>query len=78
MNKQLLIQGALYAVIGALSPILAVLSQNAPIDRKAIITAIISGIISGATSLKAFLSTTFAQSDASDLPKTLASIKHKK
>lgn len=68
MNKQLLIQGALYTIIGALTPVMALLSSDRPLDRRQVITAVIAAIVAGATALKAFLSTTFAQTRESELP----------
>lgn len=68
MNKQLLIQGALYVLIGALTPVMALLSSESTLDRRQTITAIIAGVVAGATALKAFLSTTFADSPQSDTP----------
>jgi hypothetical protein len=68
MNKQLLIQGALYTTIGALTPVMALLSSDRPLDRRQVITAVIAAIVAGATALKAFLSTTFAQTTESELP----------
>jgi len=68
MSKQLLIQGALYTLIGALTPVMAMLSSDKPLDRRQIITATLAGVVAGATALKAFLSTTFAQSKESELP----------
>ncbi len=68
MNKQLLIQGALYTIIGALTPVMALLSSDRPLDKRQIITAVIAAIVAGATALKAFLSTTFAQTRESELP----------
>lgn len=73
MNKQLLIQGALYTIIGALTPVLAMLSSTTELSQRAIITACIAGAVAGATALKAFLSTTFAQSKESELPNPLGS-----
>ena len=68
MSKQLLIQGALYTLIGALTPVMALLSSDKELDQRTTITAIIAGLVAGATALKAFLSTTFAQSRESELP----------
>jgi hypothetical protein len=68
MSKQLLIQGSLYVIIGALTPVMALLSSDRPMDRRQTITAIIAGLVAGATALKAFLSTTFAQTTESELP----------
>jgi len=68
MSKQLLIQGALYTLIGALTPVMALLSSEKPMDRRQTITAVLAGLVSGATALKAFLSTTFAQTTESELP----------
>jgi len=68
MSKQLLIQGALYTIIGAITPVMALLSSDKPMDRRQTITAILAGLVAGATALKAFLSTTFAQSSESELP----------
>jgi uncharacterized protein (DUF1501 family) len=68
MSKQLLIQGALYTIIGALAPVIALLSSDRALDRRQIITLFLAGIVSGATALKAFLSTTFSQTRESELP----------
>ena len=68
MNKQLLIQGALYVIIGALTPVIAMLSSDRELDNRAMLTVVIAGIVAGATALKAFLSTTFAQTKESELP----------
>jgi len=68
MNKQLIVQGALYVVIGALTPVMALLSSDRELDRRQMITTIIAGVVAGATALKAFLSTTFAQTKESELP----------
>ena len=74
MNKQLIIQGALYVIIGAITPVMAMLSssQDVILTQRAIVTACLAGVVSGATALKAFLSTTFAQSKESELPNPLA------
>lgn len=68
MNKQLLVQGALYTIIGALTPVMALLSSDRTLDRRQTITVVIAAVVAGATALKAFLSTTFAQSTESELP----------
>lgn len=65
MNKLLVLQGGLYTVLGALPPVAAVLASNAELTARSIICLIISGIIGGATALKAFLSTNFAESKES-------------
>lgn len=68
MSKQLIIQGALYTIIGALTPVTALLNTEQALTNRVITVMIVSGIIAGATALKAFLSTTFAQSKESDMP----------
>jgi hypothetical protein len=68
MNKQLLVQGALYTIIGALTPVLALLSSDRELDQRQTIGVILAAVVAGATALKAFLSTTFAQTRESELP----------
>jgi carbon starvation protein CstA len=68
MNKQLLVQGFLYTLIAALTPVMALLSSDRPLDRRQTIAVVLAGVVAGATALKAFLSTTFAQSSESELP----------
>ena len=68
MNKQLLVQGALYTIIGALTPVMALLSSDREMDQRQTIAVILAAIVAGATALKAFLSTTFAQTRESELP----------
>lgn len=63
MNQKLLfVQGALFTIIGALTPVIAVLSSDTALTQRTIAVLVISGLVSGATALKAFLSTTFADS----------------
>lgn len=69
MNAQLILQGALYTIIGALTPIGAVLASDTDLSsQRTIATMIVTGLIAGATALKAFLSTTFADSPESVTP----------
>ena len=68
MSTQLIIQGALYTIIGALTPVVALLTSNEELDNRKIAVMIISGLVAGATALKAYLSTTFADSPQSDSP----------
>lgn len=72
MSRQLIIQGALYAIIGAFTPIVAMLAGDQPISTRTIVAICISALVAGATALKAFLSTTFADSKESVLPEPLA------
>lgn len=65
MSIQLIIQGALYAIIGAFTPVAAMLVGDQPLTTRTIIAITISALVAGATALKAFLSTTFADSKES-------------
>lgn len=58
--KIVYLQAALYTIIGALTPLLTVLTGDMSLTKRVVAGAIIGGIIGAATSLKAFLSTTFA------------------
>lgn len=73
MSKQLIVQGLLYTIIGALTPVAGLLASQVELTQRAVITIVITGIVAGATALKAFLSTTFADSSASDVPKAYQS-----
>lgn len=65
MSRQLLIQGILYAIIGAMTPVAAMLVGDQPLSTRSIVAISISAIVAGATAVKAFLSTTFAESKES-------------
>lgn len=68
-RKQLIIQGGLYTLIAALTPVANALASDATLTMRATICLVITAIIAGATALKAFLSTTFSDSGAAELPK---------
>lgn len=69
MSKLLLVQGALYALIGALTPVSAVLASDTILNTRSVVAMTVLGLVAGATALKAFLSTTFAESKESVPPK---------
>jgi hypothetical protein len=71
-NGMLILQGAIYAIIGALTPVAGMLATQTELTKRTTIAMIVAGIMSGATALKAFLSTTFADSSASIQPGTAA------
>lgn len=68
MNKILLIQGALYAIPAALTPLAAALLGEQPLSARMIAGLIITGIIQGAIAVKAFTSTTYSDSGTGDQP----------
>lgn len=76
MNKLLLIQGVLYALIGALTPVAAVFATNTELTKRTLIAMAVTAVLAGCTSLKAFLSTTFADSTESIQPGTEARVQH--
>jgi hypothetical protein len=65
VDKMLTFQAALAAIIGAMTPVLVMLTSSAPLNARNIWIMAIGGLIGAATALKAFLSTTFADSPAS-------------
>lgn len=65
MSKLLVLQGGLYTIIAALTPIAAFLISDAALNARSIAAVVCSALIAGATALKAFLSTTFSESNAS-------------
>lgn len=65
MSRLLLIQGGLYTMIGALTPVPTVLVADAPLTTRSLVCLAIIALISGGNALKAFLSTTFSESAAS-------------
>lgn len=76
MNRLLVFQGALYTIIAALTPAATMLASDAQMTMRAIICLALSCIIAGATALKAFLSTTFSESAASqpDIPAPVGTV----
>jgi hypothetical protein len=71
MSKLLFVQGGLYVLIGTLTPIPVALASNIELTGRVITGLVISSILAGATALKAFLSTNFAESKASEPDKPL-------
>jgi hypothetical protein len=65
-SKLLILQAGLYTVIAALTPVAASLLSDVTLTPRYLTALSISAIIAGATALKAFLSTTFSDSSASD------------
>jgi hypothetical protein len=65
MNRVLLIQGGLYTLIGALTPVPTVLASEQRLTPRSITWLVIIALIAGGNALKAFLSTTFSESSAS-------------
>lgn len=64
--KMLILQGFLYTLIAALTPVYAAILSDIILTTRVIIGVSIGAIIAGATALKAFLSTTFSDSNASE------------
>lgn len=60
--KLLWLQGGLYTGIAALTPLTTALSSTTPMTGRYILCLVIGSTIAGATALKAFLSTNFAES----------------
>ena len=65
-HKLLIFQAILYAFIGLATPIATFLSGSMEINSRAAAAAIVLGLIGAASSLKAFLSTNFADSKQAD------------
>lgn len=63
-NKMLITQGVLYTMVAMLTPTLNVLAGDTELTSRAVVVIVITSLISGALALKAFLSTTFADSPA--------------
>jgi len=67
MSKLLFLQGALYTGIATLTPWVTYLAAtDNPITWRSLACCSVGSIVAGATALKAFLSTTFSDSPASD------------
>ena len=54
-------EGALYFVIGAFTPIVPVLDGDRPLDTRNIVALVLTGLLSGAVSLKAFFSNSMSR-----------------
>ena len=67
-HKQLVIQGGLYTLVAALTPVANTLASDATLTPRATVCLVITAVIAGATALKAFLSTTFSDSGAAEVP----------
>ena len=65
MNRMLILQGGLYTLIGALTPVSTTLASDEPLTTRSIICLFVIALIAGGNALKAFLSTTFSESSAS-------------
>lgn len=61
-TKLLVLQGLLYTVPAALTPVATVLASDTPLTWRVIAGLVVAAIISGSIALKAFLSTTFSES----------------
>ena len=55
--KMILLQGGLYTLIAALTPVAGLLAGDQPLTTRSLICLVIGSIIAGANALKAFLST---------------------
>lgn len=65
MNSKLLyLEGALFFLIGGLTPVGAILASEVSLSNRTTAAMIVSGIIGGSTALKAYLSTKFASTTA--------------
>jgi carbon starvation protein CstA len=64
-SKLLILQGGLYTIIAALTPVPVFLAGSEPITTRALWGLVVSSLLAGATALKAFLSTNFAESKES-------------
>jgi hypothetical protein len=74
-TNQMILQGFLYSLIGALTPVAAVLGSDSPINNRLVASMIVGGLIAGATACKAFLSTTFADHEVEQGKTLKASLK---
>lgn len=61
------LQGLIYFIIAALTPVAGIIASAPALDMKTIVMCIITFLISGATALKAFTSTSVAQAQAANL-----------
>lgn len=73
-NRVLWIQGGLYTTIAALTPVASALMSDVTLTTRYMIALVMAAIIAGATALKAFLSTTFSESPASDAEPTVTKL----
>src|SRR4051812_1537005 len=64
-SKMLILQGALYTGLGIIPPVQAMMMTDIAMTTRNIIIMILAGLAGGGTALKAFLSTNFAESNAS-------------
>ncbi len=65
-NGVMIMTGVLYFLIAALTPVGTMLASDITLDSRGIALISITALVAGVTSLKAFLSTTFSDSAASD------------
>ncbi len=65
-NAVMILTGLLYFFIAALPPVATMLASDITLDGRGISLIIITSFVAGITSLKAFFSTTFSDSAASD------------
>lgn len=54
-------EGALYFIIGALTPVVPILDSDRPLDARNIAAIALTGLLSGAVSLKAFFSNSISR-----------------
>lgn len=66
--NQLWLQGALYTGIAALTPVYAAIVSDMTMTWRNMLGITIGSLIAGMTALKAFLSTTFSDSNAAQPP----------
>jgi hypothetical protein len=59
--RLIFLQGLLYTIIATLTPAAGMLATNTELTNRAIMALVITCVISGATAMKAFLSTSFSQ-----------------
>ncbi len=65
-NGVMIITGVMYFLIAALPPVATMLASDITLDTRGISLIVITALVAGVTSLKAFFSTTFSDSAASD------------
>ncbi len=65
-NGVMIMTGVMYFLIAALPPVATMIASDITLDARGVTLIVITALVAGVTSLKAFFSTTFSDSAASD------------
>lgn len=63
----ILLEGALYVILGAFPPVITALESNDPLTGQRITVIVLLAVVGGATALKAFLSQAFNASEPQEV-----------